>query len=769
MFGKIRHISDQQGFSMAEVVMAMILFSASVLGISGMVMTGASDVARGATDSVAANLAAKRIEEVRSLPFYKAWEGTPKDIDDYYFNTSLEGDKNYQQLDHPKVPEGVEDYGSVPGSTQYKRTTAIQYQQVSSTSMGRAVMDPNWVPSNPSGSQIDRPRNSDGDALHAMIIEVSVYYHISQGGTQHEIVYKLRALEGDMIIPGGASIGPLIVLSIDPAWGATSNKNLPVKIKVSSADDITQPGQTFDVRLWKAGSSDIIGTGTTVTASEIDTHFDLLGIAAGLYNISVYWEQRGWLDKDLRNCFTVVPPPPVIDSVNNFNWGTSRQDSRKVTVSGSNLKNPTTVSLVGPANETVNGTVTSSNDTTIVAKFNLTSVPDSQHGVRWDTKVVTLGGTVVSNADGKRVLMNPQPVVTAITSAPDTSFYRKKKYTNVIVSGRYFGGVGGTNPTVRLTKSGQTDVTDPNVVVGSVTETSDTSMTLSLSTLNLGLSSSSGGGPFTSGNSANEINNWKVVVVNPDAQESTDNVYATLANAPIQITEGWSAQRCWGWDLPLSVKGNYFDLDNTTVSFLDSSGNPCDPTDPSPATTPVPTLTGLEAPEPSGAYDGSAQTISGGLLNLINVPPATYKIRVRDTENGGSVDQNLVVVATNQVPSVPNVPNDINPTSVTNGTAVTLAVRAKWLYGTCSYKVQFEYMIKQGTTYSHYSPKRYTIVTSPTAAVTWSRSEKWVQVSCSITVPSGDIYKTANGAAQATLVTNPTGSSAYGTGYPTVL
>jgi len=660
MFGKIRHISDQQGFSMAEVVMAMILFSASVLGISGMVMTGASDVARGATDSVAANLAAKRIEEVRSLPFYKAWEGTPKDIDDYYFNTSLEGDKNYQQLDHPKVPEGVEDYGSVPGSTQYKRTTAIQYQQVSSTSMGRAVMDPNWVPSNPSGSQIDRPRNSDGDALHAMIIEVSVYYHISQGGTQHEIVYKLRALEGDMIIPGGASIGPLIVLSIDPAWGATSNKNLPVKIKVSSADDITQPGQTFDVRLWKAGSSDIIGTGTTVTASEIDTHFDLSGIAAGLYNISVYWEQRGWLDKDLRNCFTVVPPPPVIDSVNNFNWGTSRQDSRKVTVSGSNLKNPTTVSLVGPANETVNGTVTSSDDTAIEANFNLTSVPGSYQGVRWDTKVVTLGGTVVSDADGKRVLMNPQPVVTGIVtgtpSGSDPKFYRKKKYTTATVYGRYFGGVGGANPTVKLTKSGQTDITDPNVVVGSVTETSDPdmtpsdkSMTLTLSTLNLGLSSSSGGGPFTSGKYADENGSWKVVVVNPDAQQN--DVNATVGNAPIQITEGWSAQRCWGWDLPLSVKGNYFDLDNTTVSFLDSSGNAYDPTDPSPATTPIPTLTGMEAPAPSGVYDGSAQTISGGLLNLINVPPATYKIRVRDTENNQYADRNLS--ATYQVPATP--------------------------------------------------------------------------------------------------------------------
>jgi Tfp pilus assembly protein PilV len=107
MFGRIRPMADQRGFSLAEVVIAVLLFSATVVGISGLVMTGASDVARGATDSAAANLAAKKLEEVRSYPFYKAYDGERQDIDDFYFNTNLSGDKNAQQLDNPKL---VEDY-----------------------------------------------------------------------------------------------------------------------------------------------------------------------------------------------------------------------------------------------------------------------------------------------------------------------------------------------------------------------------------------------------------------------------------------------------------------------------------------------------------------------------------------------------------------------------------------------------------------------------------------------------------------------------------
>jgi hypothetical protein len=751
MLRKVRPVANQQGFSMAEVVMALILFSASVIGISGLVMTGASDVTRGATDSVAANLAAKRIEEVRSLPFYRPWDGSPQDIDDTFFNTSVEGDVNAQQLDHPKV---VEDYGTIPGNSQFRRTTAIQYQQPSSGSMSVSVMASNWVPSSPAANQIDRPKNISGEAIHAMIIEVCVYYHITYGGTRHEVVYKQRALEGDMIVPGGASQAPLTVLSISPDWGPTSNTNLTMKVEVESSDSITQPGQTFEVKLWRAGSSDIVGTGTTVIGErEIDTHFNLsgTGVGLGLYNISVYWVQRGWLDKDLRNCFTVVPPNPIINSVDNFNWGTSEQNSRQVTIHGYNLKNPTSVSLLGPSAQTINGTVVSSNDTTCVVNFNLTSVPTNQQGVRWDTKVVGFGGSDVSNADVERVLMNPRPVVTGITGS-DPQFYRKKKYTDVTVSGRYFGGVGGTLPTVKFVKSGQNDILTPNVVVGTVTETSDTSMTLTVSTLNLGLSSSPEGGPFTSGNSAAENGSWQVVVVNNDAQQSTENVTATVANAPIQIVEGWSTQQCWGWDLPLSVRGKYFDPDNTTVSFLDSTGNPYNPGD-------VQTVT--DAGAPTGLYDGSEQIIPGALLNLIDIGPGTYKIRVRDTENNLYADRDITTAW-----MAPSIPSGIAPIYVTNGTTATLTVRAKGLYHNgCTYTIRFWYM--EGGVHQ---PANDVYNTSTSGTLSFSRADKYTQIEASVNVPAGDNFMTINGALPEIQVTNQKGTSGFWTGgHPLVI
>ncbi len=190
----------------------------------------------------------------------------------------------------------------------------------------------------------------------------------------------------------------------------------------------------------------------------------------------------------------MTAPVPGISRVDNFNWGTSNQSSRQVTIHGSSLASPTKVSLLGPSGETITSTIVSSNSNTIVAKFNLTSVPATSKGVLWNVKVVTAGGTYTSDADIERVLMNPKPVVTSITGGDttggDTKFYRKKKYTNLTISGKYFGGVGSALPTVRLTKSGQTDIANPNVVVGSVTETSDTSMKVTLSVLKLGLSSS---------------------------------------------------------------------------------------------------------------------------------------------------------------------------------------------------------------------------------------------------------------------------------------
>ncbi len=267
-----RHLNDQGGFSLAEVVMAVFLFTSAVLGVSGLVISGGADVARGASESLASNLANKRIEQVRALPFYRPWDNKDQDIDDFYYNSSA---SNSHQLDSPGK---VENYGSIPGASNYKMTTAVQYQVVSGSSSVPATMADNWVPKNPTASQIDRPTTSTGGAIHSLIVEVAVYYRV--GGQEH--VYRQRALSGDMIIPGGSSVPVLLVTSIDPATSPNTASNLLMKVHVSAQETIT--GGRFEVRLWASGSAEIIGTGTTVVSqSEIDTHFDLTqtGVAAG--------------------------------------------------------------------------------------------------------------------------------------------------------------------------------------------------------------------------------------------------------------------------------------------------------------------------------------------------------------------------------------------------------------------------------------------------------------------------------------------------------
>jgi hypothetical protein len=119
---------------------------------------------------------------------------------------------------------------------------------------------------------------------------------------------------------------------------------------------------------------------------------------------------------------------------------------------------------------------------------------------------------------------------------------------------------------------------------------------------------------------------------------------------------------------------------------------------------------------------------------------------------------------------VPDIPYYISPTQVTNNTTATISVRARGMYGNCTYTVDF--------------PKWYwflvwyqsgdTVNTSTSAAVTWSRADKYVQLTANVSVPTtsyyGPNYSYVVGARPSIRVTNPTGASGYWTGgHPQVL
>jgi hypothetical protein len=347
MFSSFNGMRDESGFSMAEVVVAIVLFVASVLGVSMMLVSGGQNVARGAKDTTAANLAAKKIEEVKALPFYLPWSGSPADIDDNYwsYNGSVPR-ANSLQLANPKV----EDYGSIPGYASYKRTTAVKYQYVSSGILADAVMNSNWVPKQPTGAQLDRPTggadSSSSTVLHGILIEVKVYYRDASGG---EKSFSEQGLAGDLMVTGGTNSPPMVINSISPQYGFYGDSNLQTVITVSTQPGTLNASSILDVWLWYPGKSNVHakgvpapvanGAGTTITC-----YFDLTaanGIRPGMYNLSVYWEDEGWLAQFRDDVFEVRTRPPTISYINNWTWGYGRgaggQTARQITINGADL------------------------------------------------------------------------------------------------------------------------------------------------------------------------------------------------------------------------------------------------------------------------------------------------------------------------------------------------------------------------------------------------------------------------------------------------
>ena len=455
MFRIRKAISKQGGFSIAEVTMAMFLFTASVLGVSFMMLQGSSGINRGRLETIASNLGQRKIEEVKSLPFYVPYdsEAGNKDIDDFYYNPAV---SNPNQPSNPlSTAPAYEDYGTIPGFSKFKRVTTVQYQYVSGGVMTPAYMDPNWRPKNATPPQFDRPMGGPNggpyDVLHALIIKVTVYYQTENG----EKTFVVQGIAGDLLITGGTNSPLLVVNSISPTTGYyLYDTNLKMTINVTTPPGTLGPSSTLDVFLWYPGEADVHAKPAPTANSngtQITCYFDLTqtGVRVGSYNIAVYWQDRGVLDKSLRDAFTVATRPPVITGIGNFNWGYRKQNSRQVTISGNYLRNPSSVQLIGPDPSntyTINGAIQSSTNTQIVVRFDLQGDATTRPAnTRWNLRVTTAGGTDTSDSDAERLWMNPPPNITAVTASNPPSYfnwaYRSLTSRNVRIEGQYLYGL----------------------------------------------------------------------------------------------------------------------------------------------------------------------------------------------------------------------------------------------------------------------------------------------------------------------------------------
>src|SRR5450759_544587 len=424
---------SEKGFTLAEVIIAMVVFVASIVGISMMLMSGSGAVTRGAMENAATQLAQKKLEDIKTLPFYTPYTGANQDVDDFYFNTAYKNDQkdsqgNYLQLTatQPSNPTAYEDYGYISGYGKYKRTTAIQYIDPSNPSLGLTMETSpgTWVPKAATGNivvppQLDKPTDSSGNPVRMLLAVVTVYYHDPNSGA--EVSYKAQSVVSDLMTTGGANNPVLVIKSINPTEGQLNNTNLQMNITVQSEGLTT--ADTLAVSLWYEGQTDNPATTVTVVSPTlISCNFNLsdhtgVTVRPGVYSLAVYWQNKGWKDTSFRNCFTVTVARPGFSTLTNHNWGHKGQSARPVVITGSNFQYAT-VNLQSQTNGTIipaHGTTVSSDGTNINCTFDLTSISDVN--TYWDIAITTRGGlTAVSETNANRLLVNPTPVITDIAA-----------------------------------------------------------------------------------------------------------------------------------------------------------------------------------------------------------------------------------------------------------------------------------------------------------------------------------------------------------------
>lgn len=546
-------MKTESGFTMIEVLIAMLVFAAAIIGISGMMISGSENIQMAVADSKATNMASARIEEVKSLPFYESWnqEAGNRDIDDSYYNPAV---TNAEQVNNPGV---VEDYGQIPGATNYRRETAVQYVYPASDGGSSRLMPATmctlsgnkWVPKDPGPGETDAPiggsSSSSTGSLHAIMITVSVSYKVK--GVERS--YVARDVVTDSTAVGSSGKAYLLIesISVNPyASSITSayytEKNLLMTLKISSPADYFANSAGTKVYLSRAGSEDIYGKSVVVVNnSTVTCRFDLTQLdkdgnrvfkPGQTYDVSIYWPAGGWKDT-LRSGFRVEAAAPLIDSIGGYDWAHYAQTARELTINGEGLDEATVYLSDGSNN--IPGTVITNTSEKVVARFNVSAVPAAKDSINeyWDLHTSSLGGQAVYR---DAILMNPPPKVTGISVRYDAStpyynwMYRANNVRRVCLQGEYLYALDQDESSSTLTYgSYATDPTREVVgagTVGAVVQTNDENVrdktTPVVLSFNPSSAKSSGGSSVMNDDSV-KVTSWTVNLSNVGGSTSLAN------------------------------------------------------------------------------------------------------------------------------------------------------------------------------------------------------------------------------------------------------
>lgn len=203
---------SQKGFTIMEATAGILIFLVAMVGVTVVFQTGGESVLQSRAANVAENLAAKTIDEISHLPFYREYVGTDQDIDDFYYN---EGILNRNQLANPGLVIPYDD----PRLADYpdcSMSVAVQYQRVD-TDTGQLDSPDNWTMVTGWGPKTvgnDEPKDDSAARLRLILVRVQVNYRVEGGNetsitvedmiSDHEIDYAPRI---DSITPAGFEVG----------------------------------------------------------------------------------------------------------------------------------------------------------------------------------------------------------------------------------------------------------------------------------------------------------------------------------------------------------------------------------------------------------------------------------------------------------------------------------------------------------------------------------------------------------------------------------
>ncbi len=314
------------GFTLAEVLIAGLVMVVAMIPIIGM-FDGALGAVRNVSNIHASVAAAQTsIEQIKAMPFYEAYNGTNRDVDDFFWgsrspatNNPVAADGGPDWANIPEVPMYA--YGAMPNYEAYRVGVKMAYLDDDTSVCG---MQQYWGPRT-SGN--DMPKDIENRQIHLMVFQANVHWMVAgvESGiyaetsslTDTQAVYNLgiasitvtapAALIGTL--PNAAAHWPNQTLSVtikgwgfDPATITASlvrnaNNDIPITLTTKTESQLT-------------GTVNINTTGTSGTG-----HYWYPKADIGYWSVKV--RQKDILSVYLYQGFIVEYPKPLITNFYN--------------------------------------------------------------------------------------------------------------------------------------------------------------------------------------------------------------------------------------------------------------------------------------------------------------------------------------------------------------------------------------------------------------------------------------------------------------------